>query len=74
MNEYHRGYPGGRWYNRGGGGGGHGPASSHSSPSGDGKQRVPYDNVTFPSLPPLPLHFLHLPHPNEQQYGLDSMY
>jgi hypothetical protein len=46
-------------YNRGGGGGGPGPTSSHSSYSGGGGQGVPYDNVTSPSLPPLPLHFFH---------------
>jgi hypothetical protein len=56
MNGYSRGYPSGRGYNRGGGGG-PGPASSHSPPSGGRGQRVPYDNVTSPSLPPLPLHF-----------------
>jgi hypothetical protein len=76
MNEYPRGYPSGRGHNRGGGGDGFGPACSHSSPSsGDEGQRVPYDNVTSPSLPPLPLHFSQLPHPNQQQqHGMDSMY
>jgi hypothetical protein len=75
MNGYPRGYPSGRGYNRGGGGG-PGPASPHSPSSGGGGQRVPYDNITSPSLPPLPLHFSQtLPHPNQQQqHGMDPMY
>ena len=76
MNGYPRGYPRGRGYNHCGGGGGPGPASSHSSPSsGGGGQRVPYDNVTSSSLPPLHLHFSQLLQINQQQqHGIDSMY
>ena len=61
-------------WERVGGGGGHGPASSHSSTSRGGRQRVPYGNVTSPSLLPLPLLFSQLPHPNQQHHGLDSIY